>query len=151
MDKTFCGLIAFAIAWFIAQLWKMIAGAVANRKQMQSMNLAQLIGYFTRSGGMPSGHTASLTGMLVYFGCLDGFNSAIFLLGFGLWTIVVYDAIHVRYAVGEQGKALNRLLAQNGETELPIVEGHTVPQVIVGALMGIAVGLWMAYFTGILA
>lgn len=150
MDKTFYGLIAFIIAWFIAQLWKTIVGALDNRKQMQSMNLAQLIGYFTRSGGMPSGHTASLTSMSVYFGCLYGFNSGIFLLGFGLWTIVVYDAIHVRYAVGEQGKALNKLLAQDGEAELPIVEGHTIPQVIMGGLIGIVVGLGVAYFAGIL-
>lgn len=114
------------------------------------MNFGQLVWYFTRSGGMPSGHTASLTGMLVYFGCLYGFDSGIFLLGLGLWAIVVYDATHVRYAVGEQGKALNSLLAKAGENELPLVEGHTIPQVTVGAIIGLIVAFAMAYFTGIL-
>ena len=58
-----------------------------------------------------------------------------------MWAIVVYDATHVRYAVGEQGKALNKLLKKAGDAELPVVNGHTVPQVIVGALLGVVV--WM--------
>lgn len=55
-------------------------------------------------------------------------------------AIVLYDAIHVRFAVGEQGKALNKLLKKNGEPEVKVVEGHTFGQVVVGVVLGVVVG-----------
>ena len=60
-----------------------------------------------------------------------------------VWLVVVYDAIHVRYAVGEQGKALNKLLREAKQPELPVVEGHTMSQVVVGALIGAIIGVSM--------
>lgn len=59
--------------------------------------------------------------------------------------IVVYDAVNVRYAVGEQGKALNSLLEMNKKPILPVVEGHTVLQVFVGAIIGLIVGFGIGY------
>lgn len=134
-------LIAFIIGWLIAQVVKTILSVIQGCRTKEVTNLATMIGYFSRSGGMPSGHTASFTALCVYLGCTFGFTSAIFALGLATWSIIVYDAIHVRYAVGEQGKALNGLLKAQGKEELPIVEGHTVPQVIVGGVIGVAVGL----------
>lgn len=145
MEKTWYALIAFALAWLVAQTWKTIAGIIGGYKSSRPMNLANLIDYVTRSGGMPSGHTASLTAMVVCLGQILGYGSPVFALGVGLWLIVVYDATHVRYAVGEQGRALNKLLAKAEQPELPLVEGHTVPQVIVGAIVGVIVGLGMGY------
>ena len=132
------------VAWFIAQTWKVIAGLIQGRKANQPTNLASLIGYVTRSGGMPSGHTASLTALIICLGYLVGYDSAVFVLGVGVWIIVVYDAVNVRYAVGEQGKALNGLLKEAKKPALPLVEGHTVPQVIVGAIIGLIVGFLVA-------
>jgi len=140
-------LIAAATAWLAAQVSKTIIGLLSDRENSKVVDLRTALGYFTRSGGMPSGHTASLAAVCVCLGCSRGFGSEIFALAFCMWLIVVYDAIHVRYAVGVQGKALNELLKQAGKPELPIVEGHTLPQVIVGALIGIGVGLlafWLA-------
>lgn len=134
-------ILAFVIAWLIAQVSKIIVGMVEGHKGGQPMTLAAMIGYFFRSGGMPSGHTASFTALCVYLGREFGFTSGIFALGAATLIIIIYDAIHVRYAVGEQGKALNGLLKTQGKEELPVVEGHTVPQVIVGGLIGVAVGL----------
>ncbi len=145
MEKTWYALVAFALAWLVAQTWKTIAGIIGGYKSSQPMNLASMIGYVTRSGGMPSGHTASLTAMVVCLGHISGYGSAAFILGIGTWLIVVYDAIHVRYAVGEQGKALNKLLEDAGQPTLPVVEGHTVPQVIVGAIIGLIVGFGIGY------
>lgn len=144
MEKAWYAFIAFVAGWFIAQAWKTIAGVIKDRKTIEKMDLATLVGYVTRSGGMPSGHTASLTAMLVCLGCLFGFDSGVFVLGVGVWLIIIYDATHVRYAVGEQGKALSKLLKKSGEPELPIVEGHTIPQVMVGAVIGLLVGLMVA-------
>lgn len=145
MEKTWYAFLAFALAWLVAQTWKTIVGIIGGYKSSQPMNLANLINYVTRSGGMPSGHTASLTAMIVCLGYMLGYGSPIFVLGIGLWLIVVYDATHVRYAVGEQGKALNKLLAEAKQPELPLVEGHTVLQVIVGAIIGVIIGLGMGH------
>ncbi|WP_336595731.1 divergent PAP2 family protein [Bacteroides acidifaciens] len=145
MEKTWYALIAFVLAWFVAQAWKVVWGLIKGYKSNQPVGLASLIGYVVRSGGMPSGHTASLTAMVVCLGYVLGYDSAVFILGIGVWIIVVYDAVNVRYAVGEQGKALNSLLEMNKKPILPVVEGHTVLQVIVGAIIGVLIGLGMGY------
>lgn len=144
MEEAWYALLAFVLAWFVAQTWKVVWGLIKGHKANQPMNLATLIGYVSRSGGMPSGHTASLTAMVVCLGYILGYDSAVFILGLGVWMIVVYDAVNVRYAVGEQGKALNKLLKKSGEQELSIVEGHTIPQVVIGAVIGLVVGLAVA-------
>lgn len=136
-------LVAFVVGFLVAQIWKLITGIVSGRSAKEVFNLQTAIGYFSRSGGMPSGHTASFTAASVYLGYIYGFGSGLFALAACVWMVVVYDAIHVRYAVGEQGKALNQLLKENGKSELPLVEGHTMPQVVVGAIIGILIGLIM--------
>ena len=134
-------LVVFAVGWFFAQLSKVIIGLTIGRKSLPTKDWRSTIGYLMRSGGMPSGHTASLTAAALYLGLSGGFDSALFAFAVCMWLIVVYDAINVRYAVGEQGKALNKLLKKANQAELPVVEGHTVPQVLVGALIGAAVAV----------
>lgn len=142
-------IVAFVAGWLVAQIWKLVAGLV-SRREKRKMDFSEAVGYFFRSGGMPSGHTASLTAATVYLGCVGGFGSGLFALAVCTWTLVVYDATHVRYAVGEQGKALNELLIKAGKPELLLVEGHTLPQVAVGAVIGVIIGLGMAVLTGVL-
>ena len=136
-------LVAFALGFLVAQTWKLISGLIRGRSTTEIVNLKTAIGYFSRSGGMPSGHTASFTAASIYIGYLYGFGSGIFALAACVWLVVVYDAIHVRYAVGEQGKALNKLLREAKQPELPVVEGHTMSQVVVGALIGAIIGVSM--------
>ncbi len=138
-------IIVFVCGFMLAQLWKLVSGIWSGHQAHKALDFATAIGYFMRSGGMPSGHTASFTGASIYLGCVYGFDSGLFALAACVWAIVVYDAIHVRYAVGEQGKALNGLLKQAGKPELPVVEGHTLDQVVVGAILGIILGAG-AYF-----
>ena len=61
--------------------------------------------------------------------------------------IVIYDAVNVRYAVGEQGKLLNVIVMDHNykKKKVKVVEGHTIPQVIVGGVLGIAIGLVCAH------
>ena len=145
--KVWYALIAFTAGFVVAQAWKFVAGLFAQRKQKER-NSREVIGYLTRSGGMPSGHAASMTALSVYLGGYAGFDSAIFMLAVAVWAIVIYDAIHVRYAVGEQGKALNQLLKASGKPEVAIVEGHTVAQVMVGTVMGIIIGVGIFWLAG---
>lgn len=141
-------LVAFIVAWLVAQVSKTLLGLIGGHKAGKVTNLGAAIGYFTRSGGMPSGHTASFTALCIYLGCSFGFTSGIFALAVANLIIIVYDAIHVRYAVGIQGEALNGLLREQGKKELPIIEGHTLPQVMVGGVIGVAVGLLIFWMTG---
>lgn len=140
-------LLAFAIAWLIAQVAKTVLGLLTGYRAGEITNFASAIGYFFRSGGMPSGHAASFTAMCTYLGCVFGFGSGIFALAGCTWALVIYDAINVRYAVGEQGKALNILLKEKKMPEIPLVEGHTLPQVIVGTIIGVVTGVIMFIFT----
>ncbi len=140
-------LIAFSLGFIIAQVWKLVSGLVTGKEENKVLDFRTAVGYFSRSGGMPSGHTASLTAAAVYLGMTNGFGSGLFALALCIWLIVVYDAIHVRHAVGEQGEALNKLLKQAKMKELPVEYGHTLIQVVVGALIGIGVGLLVFWLT----
>ena len=86
---------------------------------------------------MPSGHAASFTAATLSIGFYDGFTSNLFALAICMTLIVLYDATHVRYAVGEQGKALNKVI----EKPLKVVEGHTFLEVCAGVLLGVIISL----------
>ena len=132
-------LIAFCAGWLIAQSTKFIIAVVSGKGKN---NFKDALKHFFKSGGMPSGHTASFVAATITIGFLNGFNSSIFALSAAMTAIIVYDATHVRYAVGEQGKLLNEIAKKDGiRTTKPIalVEGHTIPQAIVGGLIGIAI------------
>ena len=134
------GLIAFVLGWFFAQSGKFIGDLVAKKRPL---SFSEVFDCFTRSGGMPSGHTASFTGLTVFLGLQNGFTSGLFILALAMTIIVVYDAVNVRYAVGEQGKLLN-IIAESDHNKktrkMRVVEGHTIPQVCVGAMLGILLG-----------
>ena len=136
-------LLAFGLGWLIAQVSKMVILAIKDKKQ----GFRALMSGVLRSGGMPSGHTASLTAACTYLLLSYGVFSMPFVLLFCVTIIVIYDALNVRYAVGEQGKALNRL-----KQHVKIVEGHTLIEVAVGLLIGVASGLliWGVGLLGLL-
>ena len=140
-------MLAFGGGFVVAQLWKFVAGLVKGRKQAGRMDMKTLIGYLSRSGGMPSGHAASMSGLTTYLGMMSGFESGLFALALAMTLILIYDAIHVRYAVGEQGKALNGLLEKENKKPLSVVEGHTIGQVVVGAFSGVLIGVIIGCLT----
>lgn len=137
------GLLAFVIGWFVAQFGKLIGDLIKNKGHM---GLREVFDCFVRSGGMPSGHTASFTGLTTFFMAQYGIFAPISVLALCMTIIVVYDAVNVRYAVGEQGKLLNVMIMDRNykKKKVKIVEGHTVPQVIVGAILGLAIGFVMS-------
>lgn len=133
-------IIAFVLGFLVAQLWKLFAGLMSHEKPEGVTSWQAAIGYFSRSGGMPSGHAASMTAMTICLGGMYGWTSGIFALAVGMWAIILYDAIHVRYAVGEQGKVLNEVAKREKLAVLPVVEGHTLAQVVVGVVLGAITG-----------
>ena len=138
------GLIAFTIGWFCAQSGKLVGDILQAGKPL---SFKEAFDRFVRSGGMPSGHTASFLALTTYFGVHEGIYSNIFVLALCTSMIVIYDAVNVRYAVGEQGKLLNVIVMDHNykKKKVKVVEGHTIPQVIVGGVLGIAIGLVCAH------
>lgn len=132
-----------AIAWLIAQFLKFGVKAMKG-----DVNLK----YFIKSGNMPSVHTAIVVALLVSVAFVEGVDSTFFGIALVLAMIVVYDAIGVRRAVGEQGTLLERLLqlqkdrinrvTPRGE-KINLIEvlGHTPLEVAAGAVVGLVVSL----------
>lgn len=135
---------AFTAGWLVAQLCKLIAGMV---KKKGKVKFSDIVYFFSKSGGMPSGHTASFVALCTEIALIYGVNNPTFAVAACTTLIFIYDAVNVRYAVGEHGRLLNMLAENDNDPKTKpqkIVEGHTVPQVIVGALVGIALG-WLVY------
>ena len=139
------GIIAFVLGWLLAQTGKLIGDIIANKR---ALTFGEVMDCFVRSGGMPSGHTASFTALTTFLMIQNGVFANISILALCTTIIVVYDAVNVRYAVGEQGKLLNIISANEkftNQRKLKVVEGHTIPQAVVGALMGVAIGAALSY------
>lgn len=148
MNTAFYLFGAFIAGWFIAQLSKLVTGIVIKRGKI---TFSDALYYFTKSGGMPSGHTASLVALSTAIALFYGLDNPVFALAVCTTALFVYDAVNVRYAVGEHGKLLNEIaISDNNPKTKPqkIVEGHTIPQVIVGAIIGVALGFLMFFLSG---
>lgn len=130
-------LIAILLAWVVAQGLKYILVALKNRN---FDHIRQLY----LSGNMPSAHSASTVALATIVGLREGSDSAIFAVAALFAAIVMYDAIMVRRSVGEQGIAIQTLieLAKNKALVIPrSARGHTPLEVLVGALLGVLIGL----------
>jgi acid phosphatase family membrane protein YuiD len=146
MDSFYI-LLAFTLGWFIAQSAKIIIALIVKKGKVGFSELVELI---MKSGGMPSSHTACFTAASLTIGFRVGFDSALFALAVAMTVIIVYDATNVRYAVGQQGKLLNKIVSMSeSQTAKPIkiVEGHTIPQAIVGFIVGILVAFVVQFLT----
>ena len=126
-------------AWVIAQVLKTLRALWLTRK----LNL----NYIVSSGGMPSSHSALVTGLATAVGRVDGLRSTSFALAAVLAGVVMYDAAGVRLAVSKQARILNIMLDdffhERGLNEQRLHEliGHTPVQVFAGALVGIVFGI----------
>ena len=132
-------LLAAFVAWAIAQISKTLYELIRYRK----LRFNRLVS----SGGMPSSHSALVTGLATATGRVAGVASILFAITFILACIVMYDAAGVRRAVSIQARILNQMIDEAfqgkpfAEKRLRELIGHTPTQVIVGGLLGVAVGL----------
>lgn len=131
-------LVSALLAWAAAQVIKTLIYACMNRK----LDIQRLMG----DGGMPSGHSATVTAMAVTAGLEYGLNSSIFGIAAIMAIIVMHDAMGVRREAGRHAKALNELLLLvgsdvNSEIKLKEFLGHTPLQVLCGAVLGFVVAM----------
>lgn len=87
------------------------------------------------NGGMPSLHSAFMSGIVfsIYFS--EGFSS-VFVLGLAIMFVTFSDAVRVRQNLGLQGLALNKALSKLHIQGVKVVLGHTGFQVFIGFLIG---------------
>lgn len=146
MDSFYI-LLAFTLGWFIAQSAKIVIALIMKKGKISFKELVELV---MKSGGMPSSHTACFTATALTIGFRNGFDSSVFALAVAMTVIIVYDATNVRYAVGQQGKLLNKIVSMSeSQTAKPLklVEGHTIPQAIVGFIVGVMVAFLVQFCT----
>jgi len=125
--------------WFAIQTFKVIYDLITTKK----FNFKRIMG----AGGMPSSHSAIVTGLATLIGKYEGVDTPIFALSLIVAFVVMYDACGVRRAAGKQAALLNKIVETPGLSGVQVSErlvevlGHTPTQVIVGALIGVIVGL----------
>ena len=141
------------VSWVLAQICK----AIVNFIKTKEFNSERLFG----AGGMPSSHSATVSGVMIATAQMCGFSDPLFGISAVLAAVVMYDAMGIRRAAGEQAKALNRVIdtledehegAPDDEIEaLPVTReekralkeylGHTPLEVLAGALLGILIAM----------
>lgn len=142
-------LITAILAWFVAQVMKTIIYAVLNKK----IRLERMVG----DGGMPSGHSATVSSLATLSLLMYGPGSYEFAASTLLAIIVCHDAMGVRRESGKHAVVLNEMIRIYekifSEEELTDVElkefvGHTPLQVVAGIAVGVASALlaWLLWF-----
>lgn len=132
-------------SWFAAQLLKTIIHVFIYKK----LDWGRLIG----DGGMPSGHSATVTSMAVIIGLVCGTGSVEFAISAILAVIVCHDATGVRRETEKQAQLITELVEafteltqeEFSEVKLKKFVGHTPIQVTAGILVG-AVNAVLMYF-----
>lgn len=126
-------------AWLAAQSTKMLLSFLRTRRFD--------FRYLVSTGGMPSAHSALVSGLATSVGIEAGFDSPVFATTLAFALIVMFDASTVRRAAGHQATLLNQMVDElfkhHHLSERKLVEllGHTRLEVFMGMLMGIVVTL----------
>ena len=137
-------LISALGAWGIAQVIKALLYGVLNG----NFSLERLFG----DGGMPSGHSATVSAAATAAAINCGLGSTEFAITVIIALIVMHDACGVRREAGKQARVIQDLvetlnmLAEKEYTppqKLKIFVGHTPMQVVVGCFVGILTGLFI--------
>ena len=132
------------IAWGSAQLIKIIIALVVEKK----FRADRIFG----DGGMPSGHSATVTTVAILVGWTLGFDTPWFAMATMFAIIVMNDAAGVRQEAGKHaamlkviGDAFNAMFTEKDEQvrteKIKLLVGHTPLQVLFGAILGITVSV----------
>ena len=134
------------MSWAVAQVLKVIINYCITRE----LNWERLFG----DGGMPSGHSATVSAMATMAFLSFGAGSYQFALALMVMIIVTHDATGVRLETGKQAVVIKELMKSIEiltNKDLPEVKlkefvGHTPFQVMAGMAIGICNGIIAHYF-----
>ncbi len=129
----------------LAQFSKLLFELIFKQKWRPSVLL--------ETGGMPSSHSALVTGTAAGVGLELGFNDPVFALASTIAFVVMYDASGIRRSAGLTAARVNQILEDNSneltsENALKESLGHTKIEVLVGSLFGPIVSLPGIFFIG---
>ena len=129
----------------LAQLSKLLFELIINKKWRPSV--------LFETGGMPSSHSALVTGTAAGVGLQLGFNDPIFALASTIAFIVMYDASGIRRSAGLTASKVNQIAKANpnesfSEIDLKESLGHSKVEVLVGSILGPTVTLPGIFFIG---
>ena len=131
------------LSCLLAQFFKIVFNFISTGKVK--------FGIIFETGGMPSSHSALVTGATSGIGFELGFNNSIFALAVAISLVVMYDASGVRKSAGIQAAEINKLskkIDSKSEMELKENLGHTKFEVLVGSFIGPIITLLGIAFIG---
>ncbi|MBI5699580.1 divergent PAP2 family protein [Candidatus Saganbacteria bacterium] len=108
--------------------------------------------HFFEAAGMPSTHSAMSSAMTLSIGVKSGFDSTFFAIAVVFTIIVMYDAMGVRFAAGQQAVVLNKIIEDiysekiSEKEKMKELIGHTPIEVFAGGTLGLAVAMVMLFF-----
>ena len=139
-------LITSTSSWFVAQVIKVIINACVTKK----LDWERLFG----DGGMPSGHSATVSSLAIFTALRCGCGSFEFAVCAILAIIVCHDATGVRQEAGKQAIVINDMVEQFEkffkqdivDIDLKELVGHTPLQVLAGITLGLINALVMHFW-----
>ena len=136
------------LSWFTAQLIKVIINlikyAVAKKKGETCQRVTLETAF--KLGGMPSSHTATVIALSASIGMHNGWDSDIFAVAGIFAFIVMFDAIKVRLPIEKLTDAFNLLQDKfygKDVSDVNKVEGHTLPEIAGGFVVGASIAYFM--------
>lgn len=143
------------LSWLVAQIIKVIINTVKyfyNKKKGRKHNKVTIETFF-KLGGMPSSHTATVIALCGSLLLTTGWNTDAFAVAGIFAFITMFDAVKVRLPISRLTDAFNRLQGKVcGEDvqDVKKVEGHTIPEIIGGIIVGASVSVFMVKVVGFL-
>lgn len=150
-------LMASMLAIFISQVIKVPIAFLLKKPAPISLIIS--------TGGMPSSHSAGVTGLVTAIIIEQGWHSPLTAIAMTFGVIVIFDSMGVRRQSGEHSILINKLvedfkslrksfinLSYEGVKEIPIIErksremlGHKPIEVFFGIISGIIIALSIYY------
>jgi acid phosphatase family membrane protein YuiD len=124
---------------FTAQILKF---AVKKLSKTRNKDVHNMWSY----SGIPSSHTALVTGLATAVAFADGLNSSSFAIAFILGLLIIRDALGLRNYVNKSLQDIHHLVTflpegqQKEFEQLHIRVGHTRVEVFAGAIAGVVLG-----------
>lgn len=130
--------------WIVASIIKMVLAA----RKTHSFDFV----YLFSTGGMPSSHSATVSGLAFSIGYTEGFATPLTTLAVAFAILTMFDAATVRRAAGEHARILNAIVRDIKDLKFKPVSrlkellGHTRTEVFWGMVTGIVWATILTHF-----
>lgn len=141
-------LIATLVGWALAQVIKIPVEYLRTREWNWAISVS--------TGGMPSSHTAIVSGLAIGIGLWEGFDTPLFALGTVLAMVVIYDATGIRRQAGRHAQLINAIIndfasghpiKEQQQKKLKEILGHSWIEALAGVVWGALVAwlFWLVW------